>query len=75
MKATLNISDVIMKQLKQESARQGKPMSDLVEQALRGLFRANRRSAELPALPSFDSGGAVADVANRDSLYERMGEP
>ena len=63
-----------MKQIKEESARQGKTMSELMELALRGLFRRGRRSAELPPLPSFDGGGATVDVANRDSLYERMGE-
>ena len=72
---TLNISETVMKQLKQEAARQRKTMSELVEMALRSLFQRNRRSPELPPLPSFDSGGAHVDVANRESLYEIMERP
>ena len=75
MKTTLNISEIVMKQLKEEAARQRKTMSELVEMALRGLFQQNKQSSELPPLPSFDSGGAHVDVANRESLYEVMERP
>jgi hypothetical protein len=72
MKTTLNISEIVMKQLKEEAARQQKTMSELVEMALRGLFRQHKQHPAPPPLPSFDSGGAHADVANRESLYEVM---
>jgi hypothetical protein len=42
MKTTLNIDDRVMAQLKSEAARQGRTMSELVETALRGLFRSKR---------------------------------
>ena len=72
MKTTLNISEIVMKQLKEEAARRGKTMSELVETALRGLLRQHGPSSDLPPLPSFDSGGAHIDVSNRESLYEVM---
>ncbi len=75
MKTTLNISEIVMKQLKEEAARQGKTMSELVEIGLRGLFQQHRLSFDLPPLPSFDSGGTHVDVANRESLYEVMERP
>ena len=75
MKTTLNISDVVIKLLKEESVRQGKTMSELVDMALRALFQQRQRTSELPPLPSFKSGGALVDLANRDSLYEVMGRP
>jgi len=75
MKTTLNISDVVMKLLKEESVQQGKTMSELVETALRGLFQQRQRTPDLPPLPSFKSGGTLVDLANRDSLYEVMGRP
>ena len=75
MKTTLNISEIVMKQLKEEAARQRKTMSELVEMALRGLFQQRKRPSDLPPLPSFDSGGAHVDVANRESLYEVMERP
>jgi len=75
MKTTLNISDVVMKQLKEESVRQGKTMSELVEMALRGLLQQQRKTSDLSPLPSFESGGTLVNLANRDSLYEIMGRP
>lgn len=72
MKTTLNIDATVMAQLKRESARQGRTMSELVETALRALFRSQRRRGELPPLASFRSGGTLVDVADRDALYEAM---
>lgn len=56
MKTTLNIDDSVMARLKQEAARQGRTMSELVETALRMLFRARRSGHDLPPLPTFASG-------------------
>jgi hypothetical protein len=72
MKTTLNIDDAVMAQLKQEAARRGRTMSELVETALRQLFRARGPRQELPPLPTFASGGALVDVADRDALYQAM---
>ena len=73
MKTTLNIDDTVMERLRREAARRGRTMSELVEAALR-LFLASsrRRPAPLPELPSFDSGGALVDIADRDALYQAM---
>ena len=72
MKTTLNIDDTVMARLKREAARQGRTMSDLVETALRGLFRAQREPMDLPPLPTFRSRGALVDIADRDALYHAM---
>jgi hypothetical protein len=72
MKTTLNIDDSVMAQLKREAARQGRTMSELVETALRMFFKPQKRSEELPTLPTFRSGGAMVDVADRDALYQAM---
>lgn len=73
MKTTLNIDDSIMARLKQEAARQNRTMSELVETALRLLFRSQKnRDITLPKLPSFKSGGHLVDVADRDALYQAM---
>lgn len=74
MKTTLNIDDTVMAQLKREAARQGRTMSDLVETALRGLFRSQRKRQELPPLPTFHSEGILVDVSDRDALYQAMEE-
>jgi hypothetical protein len=72
MKTTLNIDATVMAQLEREAARQGRTMSELVEIALRNLFRSQKAAAELPSLPSFHSGGAFVDVAERDAMYQAM---
>jgi len=72
MKTTLNVDDTVMAQLKREAARQGRTMSELVETALRNLFRAQKKTADLQPLPIFHSGGALVDIADRDALYQAM---
>lgn len=72
MKTTLNIDDAVMARLKREAVRQGRTMSELVETALRSLFQSQKKTAPLAPLPSFKSGGAFVDPADRDALYQAM---
>jgi len=74
MKTTLNIDDTVMARLRQESARQKRTMSELVEAALRLLFAANKeaKKKKLPPLPSFDGGKLRVDIADRNALYAVM---
>jgi len=74
MKTTLNIDDTVMDRLRRESARSGRTMSELVEMALRQLLQRRSAAPELVPLPSFDSGGALVDVADREALYRVMEE-
>ena len=61
-----------MAQLKREAARQGRTMSELVETALRLPLPRPAASGGAPPLPTFHSGGALVDVADRDALYQAM---
>ena len=72
MKTTLNIDDTVMARLKMEAARQGRTMSELVETALRLLFQSREDRGKLPPLPTFRSGGALVEVADRVALYQAM---
>lgn len=72
MKTTLNIDDQVMTKLKEEALRRGCTMSELVETALRLLLQTRRNQKDLPPLPTFKSGGALVDIADRDSLYQAM---
>ncbi|MGH2359442.1 MAG: DUF6364 family protein [bacterium] len=74
MKTTLNIDDTVMARLKLEAARQGRTMSELVETALQSMFQAHKKMPELPPLPTFDLGGELVDIADRDALYRAMEE-
>ena len=72
MKTTFNIDDTVMAELKREAARQGRMMSEMVETALRLLLRSQRKRGIIPALPTFRSGGALVDIADRGALYQAM---
>lgn len=72
MKTTLTIDDSVMARLRRESARTGRTMSELVETALRQLLQARPEPVELQPLPSFESGGALVDIADRETLYRAM---
>jgi len=73
MKTTLNIDDTVMQRLREEAARQGRTMSELVEAGLRlVLSESSGPPAELPDLPRWRSGGELVDVADRDALYQVM---
>ena len=74
MKTTLNISDVTMREVKREAVRRQQTMSAVVEAALRTIIEPTRRGSKLPPLPEFGSGGLRVDVANRDTLYNVMGD-
>jgi hypothetical protein len=72
MKTTLNISEKVMRELKQEAARTGKTMSELVEAALRQALEQRREAPAKITLPSFHGGKPRVDIANRDVMYEIM---
>ena len=72
MKTTLNIGEPVLLDLKREPASQGRTMSELVETALRLRLRAPKRRRPMADLPTFRSGGALVDVADRDALYHAM---
>jgi hypothetical protein len=72
MKITLNIADTVMADLKREAARQGRPIADIVETALRLLLQSRPKRAALPELPTFHGGRELVDIADRDALSQAM---
>jgi hypothetical protein len=60
--------------LKQEAARRGQTMSEIVEAALRLFFRNPRQPRQPPELPTFDLGAELVDLADREALYRVMEE-
>jgi hypothetical protein len=72
MKTTFNIDDSVMAHLREESARQGKTITELVESALRLLLRQQKSRKILPDLPSFKGGRPRVNIAKREALYDLM---
>ena len=78
MKTTLNIDDTVMRRLREEAARRQATMSSLVEAGLRHVLAdggtAYGGSSPLPPLPSWNSGGHLVEICNREELYRVMEE-
>ena len=73
VKTTLVLDDSIITRLKEEAVRRGQTMSELVESALRlFLEKHEKEPKKLRALPKFDGGGCLVDVADRNALYTAM---
>lgn len=76
MKTTLNIDATVMRRLRAEAVRRETTMSALVEAGLRLVLAEDRGAEEepgcLPALPSWNSGGHLVDITNREELYRAM---
>ena len=77
MKTTLNIDDSVMQRLREEAARRGTTMSALVEAGLRRVLApevAATQADDLPPLPTWNSGGHLVNIDDRDALYRAMEE-
>ena len=62
-----------MRRAKVEAARRKVTISELVETALRRMLEAPAsESRELPPLPTFDGGGPLIDISDREKLYDAM---
>lgn len=77
MKTTLNIDATVMRRLREEAARRQTTMSALVEAGLRLVLAEERPAEETsspldPPLPSWNSGGHLVEISNRDELYRVM---
>lgn len=72
MKTTLMVHDDVMKRVKEQAARRGTTISEIVESALRRYLEDLGRphSAELPPLPKFSGGGFLVDVSDREELAQ-----
>lgn len=74
-KTTLVLDDTLVARLRREASRSGRSMSEVVEDALRVYLQRRRELPEPPPLPAFDCGVPLVDVAQRDTLYDRMERP
>lgn len=79
VRTTLNIDDEIMRRLREEAARRGTTTSALVEAGLRCVLVAppvatGERTTPLPPLPTWDSGGNLVSLDDRDGLDRTMEE-
>lgn len=74
MKTTLNIDDSVMQRLREEAARRGRTMSELVEAGLRRVLEepTEEKPTSSESLPRWQSGGARVDIADREALHDLL---
>jgi Arc/MetJ family transcription regulator len=73
MKTTLVLGDALARDLRRAAKERGTTMSRLVEDALRRLLREPRTRRTAIALPSFDGGRILVDIADREALRQAIG--
>lgn len=78
MKSTLEIDEAIMQRLRDEAKRRGATVSALVEAGIWHILSEKAPTAKadepLTDLPTWNSGGELVDITNRDELYRVMDE-
>lgn len=78
MKATFNIDDALMEQLRMEAARREITVTEIVESGIRHMivngYDKQQTANELRPLPSRHGGGFLVDISNREELYRIFDE-
>jgi len=75
MRTTLNLTDDLLKAAKRHAARHGKTLTRIFEEALRQYLQPASRGKPAFKLKLLTRKGKLipgVDLADRDSLYERM---
>ena len=76
MKTTLDIDPVLMRRARDEAARRGMTVSDLVAAGLAQMLEAEAPAKDeaLPPLPTWHGGEFLVDIADREALEPAMAE-
>jgi hypothetical protein len=80
MRTTVSIDDALLKRLKEDSARTGRTLGSLIEDAVRASYdRPRSTEVDLQPLPTFGGSGVLPGIDMTDiaSLRDLMdgGEP
>ena len=77
MKTTLVLEDALVERVRQLAKERGVSMSSVVEEAIaRMLAEQPAENARPPIdLPSFNSGGWLVDITDRNAIYDALDDP
>lgn len=78
MRTTITIDDALLREAKVLAARTDRTVSSVLEEALRGLLERQleedeRRMAGF-TLPTYDSGGFLVDILDKEALADALGD-
>jgi hypothetical protein len=76
MKTTLVLDDALVDRVRARAKERGVSMSSVVEEAIVRML-TETVSPERPPLdlPSFNSGGYLVDITDRNALYDALDDP
>jgi hypothetical protein len=76
MKTTLVLDDALVDRVRERAKERGVSMSSVVEEAIVRML-AETVSPERPPLdlPSFNSGGYLVDITDRNAMYDALDDP
>lgn len=75
MRTTIRIDDELYRAVKQQAARSGRTVGELIEDAVRRSFQQGESpSVEAPRLPTYGSGGLLpgVELTSNAALREAM---
>jgi hypothetical protein len=76
MKTTLVLDDALVEQVRQQAKERGVSMSSIVEEAIFRMLTEKATPDHPPLdLPSFNSGGHLVDIADRNAMYDALDDP
>jgi hypothetical protein len=76
MKTTLVLDDALVEQVRQRAKERGVSMSSVVEEAIFRMLTEKATPSHPPLdLPSFNSGGYLVDITDRNAMYDAMDDP
>jgi hypothetical protein len=76
MKTTLVLDDALVAQVRQQAKERGVSMSSIVEEAIFRMLTEKPAAGHPPLdLPSFNSGGYLVDITDRNAMYDALDDP
>ena len=70
-RTTLALDERILERIRARARMEKRTVQDCVNELLRiGLEHQDASGRQLPPWPSFDLGGALIDLGDRDALYD-----
>jgi hypothetical protein len=76
MKTTLVLDDALVERVRERAKERGVSMSSVVEEAIFRMLTDESAPDHPPLdLPSFNSGGYLVDVTDRNAIYDALDDP
>ena len=76
MKTTLVLDDALVERVRQRAKERGVSMSSIVEEAIFRMLTEQATADHPPLdLPSFNSGGYLVDITDRNAMYDALDDP